>query len=202
MTLCGQSGINTFLGRIDDRITGVIDEYRSWVGAPIPWIGQTAKKPQNGASREEIHANIRLAQEHGALGVYIQGQSADWLVRENKIDELAGYLDFIRNQGMVAGIGAHDIVTIEASEKEKLQPDFYMKTFNPLEYACPNYDRTVEVMSSITIPWIAFKILAAGRLEPKEGFQQAIDANADFLCVGMFDFQVKENAELARELLL
>ena len=48
-------------------------------------------------------------------------------------------------------------------------------------------------MQTITRPWIAFKVLGAGVVKPKDGFSLALKMGADFLTVGMFDFQVKEN---------
>ena len=52
-------------------------------------------------------------------------------------------------------------------------PDFYM-TF----------------MQHVKVPWIAFKVLAAGAIPPEDGFDFAFDSGADFVCAGMFDFQL------------
>ena len=200
LAICFQNGINTFLGRIDEHVCTFMDMYAKSNRQPMPWIGQTAKKPMRGATRDEIIDNIKLAKDHGAIGCYVQGQSADYYVEKNQLGEMEILLDEIRKLGMIAGIGAHDIKTIIATEKAKMQPDYYMKTFNRIEYACPNYPETVEFMSQVEIPWIAFKVLGAGRMKPEEGFTAALQANADFLCVGMFDFQVEENVQLANKL--
>jgi len=50
-------------------------------------------------------------------------------------------------------------------------------------------------------PWIAFKVLAAGAIHPRSGFRYAFEGGADFLCVGMFDFQVREDAIIAQNIL-
>jgi hypothetical protein len=42
-------------------------------------------------------------------------------------------------------------------------------------------------------------VLAAGALEPKDGFKWAFDNGADFICVGMFDFQIVEDVNIAME---
>jgi hypothetical protein len=49
----------------------------------------------------------------------------------------------------------------------------------------------------VKVPWIAFKVLAAGAIPPGDGFDFAFDSGADFVCAGMFDFQVELDAELA-----
>lgn len=201
LKMCANNGISNFLGRIDNRICGFMDAYADAAGQYMPWIGQTAKKPMNGATKQEIIDNIKMAKDHGAIGCYIQGQSSDYYVEEGQPGEIEILLNETRKLGMIAGIGAHDIKTIRATEKAKLQPDFYMKTFNRLEYACPDFPGTADFMSQIEIPWIAFKVLAAGRMEPEEGFAEALKANADILCVGMFDFQVEQNAKLFNELI-
>ncbi len=50
-------------------------------------------------------------------------------------------------------------------------------------------------------PWIAFKVLAAGAVAPQRGFRFAFQGGADFLCVGMFDFHVAEDAALVKKVL-
>jgi hypothetical protein len=113
-------------------------------------------------------------------------------------------------------------------EKEGLQPDFYIKTLHHDRYwsahpkenrrymemfeaespqhdqyhdnmFCHNHEETVAFMQSVKVPWIAFKVLAAGAIPPEEGFRFAFDSGADFICVGMFDFQVRQDAAIARQ---
>ena len=59
---------------------------------------------------------------------------------------------------------------------------------------------TIEFMRTVKKPWVAFKILAAGAIEPRQAFPYAFHNGADFVAVGMFDFQVKDNCDLARRL--
>jgi hypothetical protein len=62
-------------------------------------------------------------------------------------------------------------------------------------------EKTVAFMRQVTKPWIAYKVLGAGATEPAEGFEYAFKSGADFICVGMFDFQVADDARIAGELL-
>jgi len=48
-------------------------------------------------------------------------------------------------------------------------------------------------------PWIAFKILAVGVIPPAEAFTYAFNNGADFICVGMFEWQIVDNVNLARQ---
>ena len=56
-------------------------------------------------------------------------------------------------------------------------------------------------MKTVKKVWIAFKVLAAGAIHPREGFKFAFENGADFANVGMFDFQVREDAILARDII-
>jgi hypothetical protein len=88
-----------------------------------------------------------------------------------------------------------------------------MKTFNAKSYwsAGPmprndsvweeTPDKTIKFMRTDKRPWIAYKVLGAGAIKPEEGFRYALENGADFLCVGMFDFQVDADAAIARNLL-
>jgi len=57
------------------------------------------------------------------------------------------------------------------------------------------------LMKTIKKPWIAFKVLGAGRVLPKDGFDLAFKSGADFINVGMYDFQVEANISLVHEVL-
>ena len=54
-------------------------------------------------------------------------------------------------------------------------------------------EKTIELMARKKQPWIAFKTLAAGAIAPKSAFEFCFKNGADFLAVGMFDFQVIED---------
>ena len=56
-------------------------------------------------------------------------------------------------------------------------------------------------MKTIKQPWIAFKVLAAGAIHPDVGFRYAFESGADFICVGMFDFQIVDDVNIAVNIL-
>ena len=63
---------------------------------------------------------------------------------------------------------------------------------------CLDPEKTIEVMRKIDVPWIAYKVLAAGAIHPKQGFGFAFRNGADFIAVGMLDFQIREDAALVK----
>jgi hypothetical protein len=60
---------------------------------------------------------------------------------------------------------------------------------------------TREVMAGFPRPWIAFKVMAAGAIPPEKAFRFAFQGGADFICAGMFDFQVAEDVGIAKKVL-
>jgi hypothetical protein len=170
--------------------------------------------------------DIDKAIDYGATTVYVQGGRCDRLIRDGEIDAVAKAVDHIKSQGLQAGIGAHSIQVPIICEKAGLEPDYYFKTCHHDDYwsAIPRKNRpefcivsknhkdhdkfhdniwdlypeqTIDFMANVKVPWIGFKVLAAGALHPNDGFKYAFQNGADFICVGMFDFQVVEDVNIA-----
>ena len=162
--------------------------------------------------------DIQKSIDNGAAACYLHGGISDILVKNKKLDEIAKALELIRKNGIPAGIGAHELETIKACVAYGLVPDFWMKTLHKTSYwsaridnerkttldedfadniFCQDPEGTIAFMNKLEQPWIAFKILAAGAIKPLDAFQWAFECGADFICVGMFDFQMIENVNLA-----
>jgi hypothetical protein len=168
--------------------------------------------------------------DYGATSMYVQGAYADRFVQAGKLDFLWSAVEFIRSKGYLAGIGAHSIQTPMACEKAGLKPDYYFKTMHHDQYwsAHPRENRiefqmdgeyfldhnkyhdnifdlfpeqTNEFVKGLDVPLVGFKVLAGGAISPADGFRYAYENGADFICVGMFDFQVVDDVNLAIEIL-
>ncbi len=190
-----QNGINTAILRCDEHIVGVLNRYRQERGGKIQWIAQTYPKVN------DLESNIKLAIDNGAVAAYAQGGIGDAFAKAGKLELLGKIIAFIKQNGLVAGMGCHDLEVCKLAEAANLGHDFYFKTMNMVDYFSEKPEEIAAFMKTVEKPWIAFKILGAGLTEPKEGFPMAFKMGADFVNVGMFDWQVRDDAALIKEVL-
>jgi uncharacterized membrane protein YphA (DoxX/SURF4 family) len=218
--LCEACGINTAVFRCDENTIRILEKY--WKrGGKVQWLAQTYPKGTD-------LTNVKLAVDHGAIGAFVMGNIADQIVFNNKIEDLIRPIEFIRQQRIIAGVAAHSIMVPAACDENRINPDFYMKTFHSNNYWsatpvdqndpylpkqgkdhntandniwCMSDKITSDFFKGNPTPWIAYKVLAAGAIKPEDGFRHAFAGGADFTCVGMFDFQVVENANIALKIL-
>jgi len=205
--ICEQMGINTAILRLDDHCIRIINKYWDERGGKLQWIAQVKIK-QNDLTSESSRAI-----DNGAAGVYVHGGVCDHFVEAGQVELLAKAVDFIKQNGVIAGIAAHRIEVPMACEKAGVDPDFYMKTLHSHDYWSaerqPEHDniwsrtprKTIEFMKTVEKPWIAYKVMAAGAIHPQQAFRFAYENGADFICAGMFDFQVREDVLIARNIL-
>jgi uncharacterized membrane protein YphA (DoxX/SURF4 family) len=212
--ICEQCGIDTTALRTAPREIEILNAY--WKrGGKMKWLAPAYPKEDN------YRENIDLAIDNGAVGVSIMGNIGDQWVKEGKVELIGEVVEYIRSKKVIAGLTGHELATFQAAEAAGVQADYYQKTLHARDYwswrpeekkekmvidnyAIDNYwdrtpDETVEFMAALGKPWIAFKILAAGAIHPRDGFRYAFESGADFACVGMFDFQVVEDANLFTE---
>lgn len=215
-------GINTTIMRTDEQTTRILKEY--WRrGGKIKWLAQTYPK-------DDDFTNIKLAVDNGAAGAFVMGNIADKLVYDKKFEFLQMPIEYIRSQGLITGTAAHSIHVPKTCIANGVKPDFFMKTMhhdrywsahpkeNRNEYIvnapnsidhdqqhdniwCVDAEETAAFFRTCEIPWIAYKVLAAGAIKPEDGFKYAFENGADFVCAGMFDFQIIDNANIANNTL-
>jgi len=204
LELAEENGINTILTNpVSDR---VINKYWNERGGNIQWISDCA-------GGKDIKTGIKRSVDSGVHAGYIQGGMADNAVKKGQVDLLGEALEYIKEQGIPGGLGAHRLSTVETCVKAGLKPDFWVKTLHPGKYWSakihPENDNiwsrtpqdTIKFMEKLDTPWIAFKVLAAGAIHPRDSFKYVFENGADFACVGMFDFQIIEDALIAKDAL-
>jgi uncharacterized membrane protein YphA (DoxX/SURF4 family) len=158
---------------------------------------------------KDFIAGIEKSEEVGAAAMYCQGEISDRMCLNGEFDIMAEGIDLIRSYGKPAGIGAHRIETIIACVERGIKPDFWVKTLHHHNYwsaqpqaewrdnmYCFKPQETIDFMNDLEEPWIAFKVLAAGAIAPEEGFKYAFENGADFICVGMYDFQIVDDTNI------
>jgi hypothetical protein len=222
LELAERAGINAFLPATSQMPQ--FCKYRELTSSRMITICQVFPTVQ------DVTTDINKAIDYGATTLYVQGAHAEALIKKERIDLLGKAVEHIKRQGYLAGIGGHAISVPILCEQAGLEPDYYVKTLHHDQYwsahprenrvelsvdgpVSPDHNRfhdnifdlfpekTIEFMQGVKKPWIAFKVLAAGAIHPKDGFKYAFENGADFICVGMFDFQIIEDVNIALDVL-
>ena len=159
----------------------------------------------------EIKDEIKAKVESGVPALYIWGVRGDELISKGRVDVIAKAVEFAKKYDLPVGVGGHMLAVPQACEKAKVPCDFYVKTFHADDYPsaklncdscwCDKPSEVSEFMLGVKKPWIAFKTLAAGAILPRQGFAHAFRNGADFIAVGMFDFQIKEDCEIVKHVI-
>lgn len=226
--LAEEQGINTVLSDPFDKPVRIMKRYRKERGGKIQWISEVHPHARSYYEIRLTHLkeNIKQVLDNEPNALYIQGGVADSFVDRGLLDELGEALELMKKTGLPSGLGAHSIENPKACVKAGIQPDFFMKTYHADDYwsATPRAQRveflvdrgsandhdnmwdikpeaTREFMATCKTPWIAFKVMAAGAIPPEKGFRFAYQGGADFICAGIFDFQVKEDVAIAKKIL-
>ena len=214
LMLAEQSGVDTLLS--NPVVMPLMEEYWKEGYGKIKFISDMAGLDysdwKNGPKAMDFEAYqdiVKGAIDSGATAGYIQGETADFYIENRQPEKLVKVMDLMRQNGLPVGIGAHKIETIKQCVELGLEHDFWMKTLHTHDYwsakhptwhdnmYCYDPGETIKFMESLDKPWIAFKTLAAGALKPEEAFQYAFKSGADFLCVGMYDFQIIDDVNIA-----
>jgi hypothetical protein len=215
LLMAEKCGINTLL--TNPILCTLIDEYWKRGIGNIQFISDCAGlEYDNGiypTPFDKYLDKIKRAIDYGAIACYIQGETADYYINKGNVSAIEKAIQLIRDNYVIVGIGAHRIETIIACVNEGFNPDFWMKTLHHLNYwsaehpkwhdnkYCFNPEETVAYMKALKQPWIAFKVMAAGAIHPKDAFRFAFENGADFICAGMYDFQIVQDTNIALNIL-
>ena len=216
---CEAEGINTWQSNY-----GNLDLYREHrdLGGTLQYIslgGETDNEPKN----------LKEAKEAGVLGIAHHGEVTDQLFKSGQFGKVREFCKQVRQTGMLVGISSHMPDAQQQVLDEGWDVDFMMcciyerhRTRDELQallghvpipvsevYLESDPVRMFDVMRQATIPCLAFKILAAGRLcETQENVAQVFQATfsqikpSDGVIVGMYpeyEDQVALNAGYVRK---
>jgi len=189
-------GVNTLIARTDHHVMRFLLEY--WDdGGQLQWFAQTC--PEIG----DHPTCITRAVTGGAKACHLHGGVMDFLYAQGRLDEIPPVIQMIRDNGLLAGIAAHNPKVIEWAESY-LDVDYYMCSY----YNSAHRDERAEHVSGmeewfieedrqamtrlikqLSRPAIHYKVLAAGRNDPREAFDIVAQTmrQTDMVCVGIFN---------------
>ncbi len=217
LAISERSGIDTI--QLNPGCWPFIEKYRREMGGKIKAIVNIDAGYDD---ESKVRDQVQTLVGQGAEALYTHGIVTDRCIMNGLVDQVAKVVEIIHDAKVPAGIGGHSLETPIAAEKAGIPNDFYVKTFHPDTYwsasppevrdewcwyrgysqdhddyhdniFCVDPKRTVDVMASIKKPWMAFKVMAAGAVNPQIGFNFAFQNGADFVIAGMFDFQVADD---------
>jgi len=216
LAVAEQHGINTVFETGGD----FVQRYNRDRGGHMQFIPHIEVRTQWGRIEQEDH--IKQQVDTGGVALYVWGVCSDPLIRDGQLGVLARAVEMARKHGLPVGVGSHSLQVPIHCEKAGVPCDFYVKTLHSDDYFsatpkelrkefiwldggkgwndnmwCLNPEETIAFMQTVAKPWIAFKVLAAGAIPPAQAFPYSFKSGADFIAVGMFDFQIKADAELA-----
>ena len=193
---CEELGINTAFLRADNHIMRLLHEYWN-EGGTIQWFAQHAPE------RADLLGNIRQAKGAGATACYLHGGVTDSWQEAGALDQAREPLALIRELGMVNGVAGHQPKTHRAAAAMGLDFGFHMVCFynltgrrGKIDVADPDAERfrvddrekAAALVGELGRPCAAYKILAAGRNDPREAIPFAVRhlKPADICVIGVF----------------
>ena len=91
---------------------------------------------------------------------------------------------------------------IEPISTERIPMPPYSATLSDCPgYWCQDPQAVIDLMSKSEKAWIAFKVMAAGAIHPKDAFPYCFNNGVDHILAGMFDWQLAEDAKIAKKAL-
>ncbi len=206
-----KAGINTFVTNNEtQQVIDTTEKYLS-AGGLMQWIAQVSFRTY--ASMEEA---IDRATAIGCQAMYFHGGLIDELFAERDASRVRQWVDYARKKGLPVGIAAHAPQAHEWVNKMNIV-DFHAVPFfncgsvhskgSGEKFQLDDISRSVELIRTLPKPCIAYKVLAAGRIDPAMGFDYALRniKPGDVINVGMNrldnDLMVEENAALVARLL-
>ncbi|MFH1477588.1 MAG: hypothetical protein ABIH24_08900 [Verrucomicrobiota bacterium] len=204
------AGINTMI--TNNETSHVIQAVREYIGngGKLQWIAQI-----NGRSKPEMIKAIDEAVDIGCKALYFHGAQTDDVYSRKDDETLRIWCDHARSRGVPVGVAGHapeahlwinglDIVDFHVvcffncgSLHDGKGNKFKLKDIGP----------AVECVRRIKKPCIGYKIMGAGRIDPRMAFEYAFDQikATDVVNVGMYrgdkDDMLEENAAMVREIL-
>lgn len=215
LRMAEDAGINAFLS--NPALLGYFNDYRK-LGGKIKFISDCG-----GEGGPALQAKKSV--DAGASMVYFHGFGLEKFIAEDNWKGLKQEFDEMRKTGVPTGLGMHSFKALEYCAAHDLVPDFWMKTIHPTDYWsfqhsptdagegepgsdkkgwndncwCRDPEAVAAFFAKRNEPWIAFKTMAAGAVPPEKALPFAFDHGADYVAMGMMDFQIVDDVNIAND---
>ena len=205
------AGINTFI--TNNETPHVIDTTTEYLasGGPMQWIGQISARGFNDC----MEAALDRAVEIGAAAAYIHGGYTDSLYSARDAETFCRWIRYGQSLGIPMGCAGHSSEAhLWVNSLDVV--DFQVVCFfncgslhagKGEKFRLADAFQAVQAIQQIQKPCIGYKILGAGRIDAKMGFEFALEniKPGDVVNVGMHrgdnDDVVEDNAKIVNDIL-
>ena len=205
-----QAGINTMI--TNNESEHVVEAVRRYLssGGSLQWIAQV-----NCRKKPNMHEAIDEAVQIGCSALYFHGALVDKAYSEGDDSTIHDWCDYARSKGVPAGVAGHApeahlwVDGLDAA-------DFHAVCFfnwgslhdgRGSKFKLGDISPAVQCIKKINKPCIGYKIMGAGRIEPRMAFEYAFEMikPGDVVNVGIHrgdnDNMVEENVIMVDEVL-
>ncbi|MEW5983626.1 MAG: twin-arginine translocation signal domain-containing protein [Acidobacteriota bacterium] len=171
------------------------------IGAKIGYIrGLEGDRFWKAGRMDVVAAGIENAKKAGMV-IGLATHSLDPLIAADKAGGLGAdfYMKtFNAAQYWSAGAPRTPDPNWKPSEEQLVQAEYEPGSHDNIWETTPR--QTAEFFAKIEKPFVAYKVLGAGAIHPIDGFKYAFANGADFVSVGMYDFQLREDVNVTKKL--
>ena len=204
------AGVNTMI--TNNETPHVVEAVRAYLGGggKLQWITQV-----NCRKQPDMNRAIDDAVAIGCKGLYFHGWLVDNAYAQRDADTLRAWCAHARSRGVLVGVAGH------APEAHLWVDSLDIVDFHAVcffncgslhagkghKFRLADVPPATDAIRRIQKPCIGYKILGAGRIDPRMAFEYAFDhiKPTDVVNVGMHrgdkDGMVEENAAMVREIL-
>jgi len=204
------AGINTMI--TNNETPHVLDAVREYLGGGgrLQWIAQVNRR-----TKPDMESAIDEVVEIGCSALYFHGALVDRAYAEGDESTIRRWSDHARSAGVPAGVAGHAPAAHRWVDRIDAV-DFHAVCFFNCgslhegrggKFSLVDVASATETIRSIAKPCIGYKIMGAGRIDPRMAFEYAFASikSTDVVNVGMYrgdnDDIVEENAAFVREVL-
>ena len=179
-------GLTVVASPPEERWVRIWTRYRENGGRLKIWLSQCDR------SADLMLTDIGRSVDSGAKAIFIQGARVEEQFGPGRFDVLRSWIERIKEAGLPAGAAAHWPEVHPELQRRNFPLDFHFQCMynasKTSDYSAAEREKAAATIAGLEKPVIAYKILAAGRLSPSEGFEYAFNhiKPKDGVCVGIY----------------